>query len=222
MKLEIILSFCLHLLIILATAISAPFQTSTHDFGEVIRVSITSPSELPATEPEPLPPIPVPAPAVEEIPDIPISDPSTAEPVRIEPKEEPKKPKEKQIRRTQAETMTESDQVEVPGTGSGTPFGGATIDNASFDYPYWFRQAFMKLSQSFRNPVAFDGTLVCTIYFQVIKSGRVIDRKIVESSGIPAFDEACLAAVERSEPFPPLPREFTDEIIGITVPFTNR
>ena len=222
MKLELLLSFFLHLLIILVTVISAPFQTAKHDFGEVIRVSITAPSELPSTRPEPLPPIPVPSPVFDELPDIPVSDPTVAKPVEIEQKEKPKPKEKKTVRRAQTETASQPEQVEVPGTGSGTPFGGATIDNASFDYPYWFRQAFMKLSQSFRNPVAFDGTLVCTIYFQVIKSGRVVDTRIVESSGIPAFDDACLAAVERSAPFPPLPREFTEEIIGITVPFTNR
>ncbi|MCK4632829.1 MAG: TonB C-terminal domain-containing protein [candidate division Zixibacteria bacterium] len=220
MKLELILSFLLHLLIILTTVISAPFQPAKTDFGEIIRVSITAPSELPSSQPEPLPPIPVPSPVFDEPLDIPISDPAVAKPVKVEQKEKPKE--KKTVRRAQGETTTEPEQVEVPGTGSGTPFGGAKIDNASFDYPYWFRQAFNKLSQSFRNPIAFDGTLVCTIYFQVIKSGRVVDVRVEESSGILAFDDACLAAVERSAPFPPLPREFTDEIIGITVPFTNR
>ena len=42
--------------------------------------------------------------------------------------------------------------------------------------------------------------------------------KIKQSSGIDAVDRDCIAAIERSAPFPPLPREFRDEIIGITVP----
>ena len=67
--------------------------------------------------------------------------------------------------------------------------------------------------------MAIDATIVCVIYFQVIKSGRVIEKRVEETSGIPAFDQACLQAVERSTPFPPLPRDFTDEIIGITLPF---
>ena len=155
--------------------------------------------------------------------DIPLSDPTSAEPVEIKPKEEPKKenPKKKPARATTPASEAPA-ETEVAGTGAGTPFRGATIDNATFNYPYWFTQAFNKISGNFRNPVAYDGTLVCTIYFQVIKSGRVIELRIAESSGIAAFDDACLTAVDRSAPFPPLPRDFRDEILGISVPFTNR
>jgi TonB family protein len=67
-----------------------------------------------------------------------------------------------------------------------------------------------------------DARLVCKVYFQVIRSGRVVQVEVLESSGIPAFDNACKAAVERAAPFPPLDREFAEEVIGITVPFTNR
>jgi TonB family protein len=93
------------------------------------------------------------------------------------------------------------------------------VDNASFDYPYWFTQAFYKIQSNWRNPVSADYSIVCAIYFQVLKSGRVIELRVEESSGVRAYDEACLRAVERSTPFPPLPRAFPDEIIGITLPF---
>lgn len=109
--------------------------------------------------------------------------------------------------------------VEAPGAGAGSPFQGATIDNARFNYPYWFTQAFNKIRSNWRNPVSADAPIVCLVYFQVIKSGRVIETRIEESSGIPAFDKACLTAIERSAPFPPLPRDFADEIIGMTLPF---
>jgi len=114
-------------------------------------------------------------------------------------------------------TGTELDESATGGEGS--PFAGATIDNASFNYPYWFTQAFRKIRSNWRNPVSHQGTLVCVIYFQVIQSGRVINLQIRESSGIDAFDDACLRSVERSAPFPPLPREFREEIIGINLPF---
>lgn len=223
MKLEIALSIALHLVILSFATFSSPLSSKPRFEGEVIRVSITSPTELPKKEAPPAAVVPT---AVEDIPDeIEISDPSTAQPIEAEPKPKKPKPREKPTTKPKPDLKPAKDkpiETEVSGTGAGTPFRGATIDNVSFDYPYWFRQAFNKISQNFRNPIAFDGSLVCTIYFQVIKSGRMIDLKIVESSGYPIFDEACLAAVERATPFPPLPRNFRDEIIGISVPFTNQ
>ena len=221
MKQEIILSLVLHTFIVVFAVVSSPFDVQKHELGEVIHVSITSAAELPSSGPVPLEPIPVPQPVVEDMPEIPISDPVTKEAVEIKPKEK-EKPKKTNQKKPPSQSSRQSEQVEITDTGAGSPFRGATIDNASFNYPYWFTQAFNKISGNFRNPVAYDGTLVCTIYFQVIKSGRILELKIVEPSGIDAFDNACLEAVRRSTPFPPLPRQFTDEIIGITVPFTNR
>lgn len=226
MKLEIALSIALHMVIVFFTIFSSPLSSKSRFEGEVIRVSITSPSELPVTEAPPTSEIPA---AVEDLyEEIEISDPSTAQPIEVKPKPKPKKPTPKPKKKSPPKPKVDSKpaadkpaESEVSGTGAGTPFRGATIDNASFDYPYWFRQAFNKISQNFRNPVASDGTLVCTIYFQVIKSGRVIELRIIESSGFPIFDDACLAAVERAAPFPPLPRNFRDEIIGISIPFKN-
>lgn len=221
MKQEIILSLVLHIFIVFFAIVSSPFDVERRELGEVIHVSITSAAELPSSEPVPLEPVPIPQPIVEDMPEIPISDPVTKEAVEIKPKKE-EKPKKTNQKKPPPQSSQPGEQVEITGTGAGSPFQGATIDNASFNYPYWFTQAFNKLSGNFRNPVAYDGTLVCTIYFQVIKSGRIIELKVVASSGMDAFDNACLEAVRRSTPFPPLPRQFTDEIIGITVPFTNR
>jgi TonB family protein len=53
----------------------------------------------------------------------------------------------------------------------------------------------------------------------VIRSGRVIEARVEQGSGIDLFDQACVASIQRSNPFPPLPANFADEIIGITIPF---
>ena len=95
------------------------------------------------------------------------------------------------------------------------------IDNAAFDHPYWFDLAWNKINQNYRFAITIDGKVYCDVYFVVIKSGRVIETKVVNSSGIPAFDQACVSAIERSSPFPPLPRDWIDEILGITITFTN-
>ncbi|MCX6827139.1 MAG: TonB C-terminal domain-containing protein, partial [candidate division Zixibacteria bacterium] len=87
--------------------------------------------------------------------------------------------------------------------GAGSPFGGAAVDNASFDYPYWFVQAFSKIERNWNNPVYANRPLSCIIYFQVIRSGRFITMEIEQSSTIDAFDRACERAVKLAEPLPP-------------------
>ena len=161
------------------------------------------------------------------MPEIPIDDPTTL-PKVIVPEKVKEKPKEKPKTKTNNVTNQSNNNgnnsetnVETPG-GSDSPFAGVTIDNASFSYPYWFTQAFNKIRSNWRNPISADIPITCTIYFQVIKSGRLVKAEIKESSGIPAFDNSCLRSVENSTPFPPLPRQFVDEIIGITLPMQYR
>lgn len=235
MRRGLIFSASLHAVIILAALVSAPFNVkSTSPFDEVIRVQLTAPNMIPAPQPAAAEPVSVPSADVEEeLPDIPISSPETVEseaviptePEPEKPKPQPEKPKPKpQNTRPAQETESGSsggsgDDESETEVGGGTPFAGATVDNASFDYPYWFTQAFNKINSNWHNRVAYSGALVCVVSFQVIKSGRVIEVRVEESSGIPEFDESCVRAVNRSAPFPPLPQSFVDEIIGIRLPF---
>ena len=102
------------------------------------------------------------------------------------------------------------------------PMGGASsgamVDNAVFRYPTWFDQVVNKINDNFSPSRGYDDTLVCVVHFQVLRSGRMEDLEVRESSGLKEYDETCLAAVERSAPFPPLPRDFPEDIIGISLP----
>ncbi|MGD8922004.1 MAG: TonB family protein [Candidatus Zixiibacteriota bacterium] len=227
MKRAFFFSFIFHMVMVGAALISSPFEPSNRiDYGEVIRVSLPSFDQVPnISPPEPLP-VEVPMAMAEEEPDIPIESPSTKPAAEIEkPKEKPKPKPEKQTKPTNAKTGNKTQQGAQEGkvetsakSASGAALSGATVDNASFNYPYWFTQAFNKIAGNFRFSYAYDGTLVCVVYFQVIQSGRLVELKVRQSSGFQEFDDACLAAVERSAPFPPLPRDFREEIIGITLP----
>ena len=235
MKRDIFFSITVHLVILFSALITSPFEpTSKTDYGEVIQVSLKSADQLSAKIEE-LPPEPVkiPKPVVEEEPDIPISPPETKPPAKIEEpkKKEPEPTKEKkEPRKTPApEEATRSDQDQADDESSevdldaasvgGGVLSGATIGNATFNYPYWNGLAFPKISRNFRNPVNYDGTLSCIVQFEVMQSGRVYSIAVRQSSGIPQFDRACMAAVERSAPLPPLPREFLAEVIDVTLTF---
>jgi len=227
-------SVMLHAVVVAVTIFASPLNIrKPHELGEVIHVGMVSmdqiaPAKITPTEPEPTPEIPQALKAEPE--DVTLKAPTTkpaadiAKPVQ-KPKPKAEKPKTKPSsdeakpgEQNQAGTPEGKIDVQAP---SGSGVSGMGVDNASFNYPYWFTQAFMKLSQNFRIPIVIDGQVTCDVYFQVIKSGRVIERKVVTSSSIPQFDQACLGAVDRAAPFPPLPREFLDEIIGIYVTFSN-
>lgn len=240
---DVIFSLVLHGLIIAALMVSGSLSFSkTPPIQDVIRVSLTAPAEMTMPpQPRPLPAPAVPEAAGEDDIELPVEKPVSRDekvPIDETPEPEPEEPPAEEPpenRQTVAQQDTAQEEprgddqqsgsgadaeIDESATGGeGSPFAGATIDNASFNYPYWFTQAFRKIRSNWRNPVNHQGTLVCVVYFQVIQSGRVINLKVKESSGIDAFDEACLRSIERSAPFPPLPREFREEIIGINLPF---
>ena len=223
MSKDLVFSFALHLSVVGLTFLTAPFAIKTpQDFGEVIRITAVSMSVISPAQPEVIAPPEIPQALELAAEEIPIDDPTTMPAVEIEapvkkPEVKPQAPAQP-AERSQTGAEAGKTEVEAP---PGTSISGVSVDNASFKYPYWFTLTWSKLSQNFRIPIQIDGKVYCDIYFQVIKSGRMIEVKVANSSGIPQFDDACIAAVERSAPFAPLPRQFLDEIIGITITFTN-
>ena len=156
MKRDVLYSVCLHLGIVLLVLLSSPFspQTKPFDFGEVIKIKAVS--IPPSVNQKTVAPISVPTALPEESVDIPIDEPtSIKEEVKIE------KPKSKKEQLTVTEknesnssaTGTEN-EIETTNTDSGSPFAGASVDNASFDYPYWFVQAFNKINFNFKKTVS--------------------------------------------------------------------
>ncbi|UCD95508.1 MAG: TonB family protein [Candidatus Zixiibacteriota bacterium] len=224
MKQDIVLSFLLHFLVIISLVIATPFKPHIRtDLSEVITVSLAAmPAQIQPQAPEP---VAIPKAVVEDEPIAFVPEAKSVD--KVKPV---KKPKEKERKDDTYQPKAETGAETQPGLGeglkdvsgnlgAGSKFGGAAIDNAAFDYPYWFVQAFSKIERNWSNPVFANSPLTCIIYFQVIRSGRVLKVEIEESSGIDAFDRACERAVKLSQPLPPLPNEFRDEIIGIHLEF---
>ncbi len=227
MRQDLLLSFLLHFVFVIAMVISSPFKPKVNiDLGDVIQVKLHS---IPAAAAKPEPaPIEIPQQIVADEPVVPITEVASvveAKPIKEkQPKPKPK-PKDKTYEPDSDKGQTEQTGVKdgqkdvSENLGAGSKFGGAAIDNASFDYPYWFVQAFSKIERNWRNPVFSNQPLTCIIYFQVIRSGRIIKTEIEQSSGVDAFDGGCERAVNISQPLPPLPDQFADEIIGIHLEF---
>lgn len=48
------------------------------------------------------------------------------------------------------------------------------------------------------------------VLVKINPDGRVADKKIVQSSGNPTYDEYCMKAIENASPFPKVPEKFTE------------
>jgi TonB family protein len=234
-KADYALSLALHILLLITVALLSSYtpRVSTN-VEDVINISLRPFAPAPQTiqPPEQVaerPSIPQAVEADDEIAYLPeartIKDEKEVQP---KPKEEPKEEKPETYQpeavsgpETVAGVATDS-TTDVSENLAGSRFGGMAVDNASFDYPYWFDVAVMKIERNWRNPVYYSEPLECTIYFQVISSGRVIKVEIEQSSGVSAYDKACKRAVERSRPLPPLPPEYAEEILGVHLIFPYR
>jgi TonB family protein len=229
---DLFFSVILHGTLILMVTVLNPFVVrSSHDL-ESIGVNIISmpplgnPDLVKGGE---MPEIAIPQALVQDEVAIPIAAPeSKREMKKIEKKPKPKEtqhtPKPEKDPGYQA-LAQKGDKTQKGGTdisdkiGPGSKFGTVAVDNASFDYPYYFIQAFGKIEGNWSNPVAANQPLSCVIYFKIIRSGTIIDPAVEKSSGIEAYDRACLRAVVASSPLPQLPTDFRDDIIGIRLEF---
>jgi protein TonB len=224
---DFVYSVFLHLGLLLTITMLNPFSIGGRpDFDSVAVNIITMP---PLGNPElikgEMPEISIPQATVEDEAVIPIAKPeSKTELKQVEKKKETPKPKPKKDTGYQGDA-SKAEKKQAGGTdvsdqlGAGTKFGSVAVDNASFKYPYYFVQAFSKIQRNWSNPVAANQPLSCIIYFKIIRSGTVLDPQIEKSSGVEAYDRACMRALQASSPLPPLPTDFSDDIIGIHLEF---
>jgi TonB family protein len=60
------------------------------------------------------------------------------------------------------------------------------------------------------------------IELRIAKDGRLDRVWLLRSSGVPAFDEAALTAVQGAQPFPPVPDEVAKQTLAINAAFRYR
>ena len=54
--------------------------------------------------------------------------------------------------------------------------------------------------------------------FSVDRNGRVLEHRVVRSSGYPALDQEVTSMIERAQPLPPFPASMTETRLDLTVP----
>jgi TonB family protein len=60
---------------------------------------------------------------------------------------------------------------------------------------------------------------VAQVFFSLDRQGRVLESRIVRSSGSSILDEEALAVLRRAEPFPPPPEVLGGDHVDLTVPY---
>lgn len=159
------------------------------------------------------------------------------------PAKEPKSKVEKKAAITRPEASTQGKTETggtTEGTGSGSGMGtGLRIGGsgegpggpgfgpgglANFPYTYYLNIITDRVSSNWFSSLVdpgVSGSFQTIVYFRIEKSGQVTDVKIEQSSGITPLDLSAVRAVKASAPFPPLPREYEDDYLGIHLIFEH-
>ena len=114
------------------------------------------------------------------------------------------------------------------GKGSGVGFGSefsGQIGLSSFPYTYYLQVVHTRISGNwFTSQISpgVAGEFHTTVSFRIFRGGEISSPEIKEKSGIRALDLSAIRAIHSSAPFPPLPREYEGEYLGITLIFWHK
>jgi len=64
-----------------------------------------------------------------------------------------------------------------------------------------------------------EGKKSAVFYLVIARNGTIVDRKLVESSGNPAYDKAMLQTLEAANPLPPLPETYRGDFFQAPLRF---
>jgi TonB family protein len=110
---------------------------------------------------------------------------------------------------------------EGPGFGSGY---ASQIGLSSFPFTYYLQIIRDRVSSNWFTSLVdpgVSGYLHVTVRFKIFKTGQISDLKVEESSGIRSLDQSAIRAIYNSAPFPPLPKEYSEEYLMISIIFEH-
>lgn len=172
--------------------------------------------DKPEAKPEPKPVVSLPKP----------SPPAVSQPPsKLETRPESKpdsKPETKP--ETKPAPPTSSPSPADPTPPAGTPDGTATgtsrlgyqvlgFEGSTFPFAYYLEQVLNKVDDNWSRPPV-EGPKA-TVFFRILRDGRVVDLELKEGSGNRAFDLSALRAVTNSSPLPPLPAGYREPTLSV-------
>jgi protein TonB len=109
------------------------------------------------------------------------------------------------------------------GSPTGNPLGTsafgsqiAGLDNPDFKFGYYLDQLLSAIDAKWARPPLGD-KVECTIGFRIQRDGSITELTVARSSGYNSFDLAALRAVQNASPFPPLPRAYRNDSLGVNL-----
>jgi protein TonB len=197
-------------------------------------VAPASPDDL-APGPDMLEAQPTPQPPEQVEPDVVEPMPKIEAPAEVtlplpEPKAAEKKP-EQNPDKLKAETNPIRQNTPAPrttaaprseqrtATAPAAPSPGSAASRAAI--ASWRDLVLARLQQNKRYPASAESRReqgVATLSFSVDRSGRVLARSIVHSSGVASLDEEVLAMVQRAQPLPAFPPAMLQQSVNLVVP----
>ncbi len=113
---------------------------------------------------------------------------------------------------------------ENPGEGKGdSPTSTAEVSATDFPYAWYLNLLRTKISDAWDPPASrlLSGRANQVIVrFRLARSGGVTDVDVEVVSGAPGLDSSARRAVDRAQPFPPLPDGYPEEFVDVAVRFT--
>lgn len=153
----------------------------------------------------------------------PTKEPPRSEAPVLPDKKPDKKPEVKPAQPQPAGDAEASGEAERLGAPTGNPLGTsafgsevAGLDNPDFTYGYYIDQLLGAIDARWERPT-LGGDVRALIAFRIGRDGSVSDLRVAESSGYNSFDLAALRAVKNAAPFPPLPRAYRHDSLGVNL-----
>jgi TonB family protein len=99
-----------------------------------------------------------------------------------------------------------------------TSFGSqiAGLDNPDFKFGYYIDQLLGAIDSKWVRP-PLGNEVKATISFRILRDGSITPPQVATSSGYNSFDLAALRAVQNASPFPPLPRAYRNDSLGVNL-----
>jgi TonB family protein len=109
----------------------------------------------------------------------------------------------------------------IPGPKGDEPvMGGVSIDGGNFPFASYINRMRQKIATTWEVPAGTEGLeRSAVVYFRIHRDGSVSNVTVEKSSSITVFDRSCQRAVMDAAPMAPLPREYSEEYIGVHFSF---
>ncbi|MBD3180287.1 MAG: TonB family protein [Candidatus Latescibacteria bacterium] len=211
MKISVIISLLIHLVIFYCLLTLFEVVPNVDLPNRIYSVQIFSPRKQEKKPPAPTPEVKSEKePVKEEVP-----EKKPEEKPEVKPEKKPEKP-EPEPEPEDNGSMDVSVNEEKEGTS-------IAVDAPRFPFSYYLGAIQRKVSGNwFSKPGEHGKTVSCVVYFRLSRGGGISGLRVEKRSGDPFFDRAALRAIRSSEPFPPLPKAFTEPSLGIHFKFVQR